>query len=352
MSIVNTSANPGSDANGATVKCPFDALWRRREKIEYVPDGTAVTNRYIYKDWLVLAITDGSGALLETYTHGADLSGEVGGEAGGIGGILASTQSGGAAFYAYDFNGNIIQVSAADQTQLAKHTYFPSGDVFLKEGLFDSLYQFSTKELDDPTGLTYYGYRHYASSLGRWISPDPLSDYAFSAHIVHHAWNRHRSELFKASLELRYVFISNKPLSRLDPMGLFAWPWPLNSRVCNKSSDQCMIVWYDKSNYSLLKPGECTSFWLDRGDFAYWNGDWFKCRGGMTCSIDDRPIDDYSDASNYLPPVGAVDFYDNWHPDPPGEDLCKQYCDCNAKSSRIGEMKDQCDCIDKCRGKQ
>jgi len=59
-------------------------LWRRREKVDYAADGTATTNRYIYKDWLVLAVTDGAGNLLETYTHGADLSGEVGGSAGGI----------------------------------------------------------------------------------------------------------------------------------------------------------------------------------------------------------------------------------------------------------------------------
>lgn len=36
----------------------------------------------------MLAVTDGEGNVLETYTHGADLSGSVGGGAGGIGGIL------------------------------------------------------------------------------------------------------------------------------------------------------------------------------------------------------------------------------------------------------------------------
>lgn len=162
---------------------------------------------------------------------------------------------------------------------------------------------------------------------------------------------RHRRELFKASLDPRYVFVFNEPLSRIDPLGLTDWPWPLNSRVCNNSSDQCLIVWNDKTGYSVLKPGECTSFWRDRGDFAYWNGDWFKCGGGKTCSIDDRPIDDYPDDPGYLPPVDEDDNPNNWHPGPPGKDLCQQYCDCNADSSRSGEMKDQCDCVDKCMGK-
>lgn len=99
-----------------------------------------------------------------------------GGGAGGIGGILASTQAGGAAYYHYDFNGNIVQVSGSNQTQLAKYTYGPFGEVLMKEGEFDSRYQFSTKELDGSTGMNYYGYRLYSPSLGRWINRDPLRE--------------------------------------------------------------------------------------------------------------------------------------------------------------------------------
>ena len=51
----------------------YDGLGRR-EKVEF-DAGVGVTNRYLYQDWLVLAVTDGAGNVLETYTHGADLSG-------------------------------------------------------------------------------------------------------------------------------------------------------------------------------------------------------------------------------------------------------------------------------------
>jgi RHS repeat-associated protein len=134
------------------------------------------TNRYLYQDWLVLAVTDVAGDVLETYTHGADLSGHVGGAAGGIGGILASTQTGGAAYYHYNFNGNVVNVSSSNQTQLAKYTYGPFGEVLLKEGEFDSRYQFSTKEYDSQTGLNYYGYRFYSPELGRWLNRDPIGE--------------------------------------------------------------------------------------------------------------------------------------------------------------------------------
>ena len=153
----------------------YDGLGRRRERVEF-DAGVGVTNRYLYQDWMVLAVTDGAGNVLETYTHGADLSGRVGGGAGGIGGILASTQVGGAAYYHYDFNGNVVSVSGSTQTQLAKYTYGPFGEVLLEDGLFDSRYQFSTKEYDSTTGLNYYGYRYYSPELGRWISSDPQNE--------------------------------------------------------------------------------------------------------------------------------------------------------------------------------
>ncbi len=157
----------------------YDGRGRRRERLQSAVaggDDPGSTNRYIYQDWLVLAVTDGEGNVLETYTHGADLSGQVGGAAGGICGILASTQASGSAYYHYDFNGNVVNVSSSNQTQLAKYTYSPFGEVLLKEGEFDSRYQFSTKEYDDCTGLNYYGYRVYSPGLGRWLARDPLGE--------------------------------------------------------------------------------------------------------------------------------------------------------------------------------
>ena len=176
----------------------YDGLGRRRDKVEHGDEGPS-TNRYLYKDWLVLAVTDGSGNVLETYTHGADLSGQVGGGAGGIGGILASTQVGGAAYYHYDLNGNIVNVSSTNQTQLAKYTYSPFGEVLMKEGAFNSRYQFSTKEYDYVTGLNYYGYRFYNPALGRWLNRDPINE--------------------NGGVNL-YGCVKNSPISIIDYLGL------------------------------------------------------------------------------------------------------------------------------------
>ena len=175
----------------------YDGIGRRRERVEY-GGGGVVTNRYLYCDWLVLGVTDGAGNALESYTHGADQSGQIGGGAGGIGGILASTQAGGAAFYHYDFNGNVVQVSGSNQAQLAKYTYSTYGELLLEEGTFDSRYKFSTKE-NDISGLIYYGYRFYSSDLGRWINRDPIGEHG-GIHL--------------------YEFARNSAINKFDPFGL------------------------------------------------------------------------------------------------------------------------------------
>lgn len=187
----------------------YDGLGRRREKVDY-DGGAGVTDRYLYQNWLVLGVTDGAGNVLESYTHGADLSGRVGDSASGIGGILASTQAGGAAYYHCDFNGNIVQVSGSNQAQLAKYNYSPFGEVLLREGAFNSRYQFSTKEYDATTGLNYYGYRFYSPALGRWPSRDPLEG---------------RKSYYITDMAVDgYIAYKNNPLNMVDIAGLYADP--------------------------------------------------------------------------------------------------------------------------------
>lgn len=176
----------------------YDALWRRREKVEYAPDGTALTNRYIYKDWLVLAITDGDGALLETYTHGADLSGQVGGSAGGVGGILSSARCQEIQCYHYDCGGNIAELTSLQQHPRAEYSYSPFGNITSQKGNCDSRYQFSTKEWDSKEGYLYYGLRYYDPENGRWLNQDSIGE--------------------KGGLNL-YNFVRNAPTVHIDPFG-------------------------------------------------------------------------------------------------------------------------------------
>ncbi len=55
------------------------------------------------------------------------------------------------------------------------------------------------KELNNESGLYYYGARYYASWLGRWISVDPM--------------------LHKNNFEAPYVYVNNRPIVMNDPDG-------------------------------------------------------------------------------------------------------------------------------------
>jgi RHS repeat-associated protein len=75
-----------------------------------------------------------------------------------------------------------------DEQELVQHAeYFPGGELWADEvnGSYQQrrpAYLFTGKELDEATGLYYYGARYYDPRQGQWLSPDPaLAEYAFGA---------------------------------------------------------------------------------------------------------------------------------------------------------------------------
>ncbi len=52
--------------------------------------------------------------------------------------------------------------------------YAPYGELFNGSATTDP-FKFTGKELDAETGNDYFGARNYASSMGRWMSPDPIN---------------------------------------------------------------------------------------------------------------------------------------------------------------------------------
>lgn len=68
--------------------------------------------------------------------------------------------------------------------------------------------KFTQKERDNETGLDYFRARYFASTHGRFTSPDPLLS---SATIYDpQTWNR-------------YGYVLNNPLRYIDPLGLYEW---------------------------------------------------------------------------------------------------------------------------------
>ncbi len=60
----------------------------------------------------------------------------------------------------------------------AHYTYDAFGNTVSQCGAMAAVFRFrfSSKYLDDETGLYYYGYRFYDPALGRWLSRDPIEE--------------------------------------------------------------------------------------------------------------------------------------------------------------------------------
>jgi RHS repeat-associated protein len=68
-------------------------------------------------------------------------------------------------------------------------------------------YKFTGKERDSESTLDYFGARHYASSLGRFVVPDPAGIFVADGSSPQ-SWNL-------------YAYVLNNPLINIDPFGLF-----------------------------------------------------------------------------------------------------------------------------------
>ena len=199
--------------SAAKLRLEFEYDWRGRRigKTVKAWSGTSYTNvcvlKFLYDGWNLAAELDANNAVVRSYIWGTDLSGSDQG-AGGVGGLLAvNVATNGVHFPAYDGNGNIAGlVSAASGAITARFEYGPFAEPIRVSGLVAKVMplRFSTKYLDEETGLYYYGYRYYDPSTGRWVSRDPIGE--------------------RGGLNL-YGFVGNNPTSRVDVYGLMDFHW-------------------------------------------------------------------------------------------------------------------------------
>ena len=79
--------------------------------------------------------------------------------------------------------------------------YTPFGEVFIEEknNKWTTPYKFNGKEMDEETGLYYYGARYYNPRTSVWLSVDPLAE--------------------KFANTSSYVYCYNNPVRIIDPTG-------------------------------------------------------------------------------------------------------------------------------------
>lgn len=157
----------------------YDGLMRRRIRKEFnwVAAHWMSTNevRYTLDGFLVVQERSALNISTLSFTRGTDLSGTFQ-NAGGIGGMLALSESPSAHYYySSDASGNITALLDARRTLVASYLYDPYGNTLFANGSKAALnlYRFSGKEQHPNSGTYYFTYRFYDPGLQRWVNRDP-----------------------------------------------------------------------------------------------------------------------------------------------------------------------------------
>jgi len=181
--------SPNYNSAGAT-SYTVDALGQRIAKWS----GGTMTNQYLYgADGQAVAEMDGSGNWLRTNVR--------------VGGQFLAELQGTKTYYRLNDHLGTVRAEFGSDGCLSTYTSLPFGDgqTTVANGCADiTLHHFTGKERDTESGNDYFGARYYASSMGRWMSPDPSMESEILE--IPQTWNR-------------YSYVYNRPLYGTDPDG-------------------------------------------------------------------------------------------------------------------------------------
>ena len=163
-------------------------------------------------------------------------------------------------YFQRDHLGSTMSVTDSLGAYVQQVEYTPWGEVFVERNSgssgYETPYLFNGKELDDETGLYYYGARYYDPKLSLWFSVDPLSYYNPLGH-DNHIDGKHNGGIFNQGNLNPYIYCYNNSVKYLDPNG--------EQVVAVHGTWSDNNTWEDKqgiSRYAAIKFGN-TSFNFD-----------------------------------------------------------------------------------------
>ena len=117
-------------------------------------------------------------------------------------GLVPDTVADTVAYYHSDHLGSSNVITSQAGNLISNCEYLPYGEFATKEGSNVTNYYFTGKELDDETGLMFYGARYYDPQIGRFITADTIVSQPFNPQSLN-----------------RYSYCDNNPINYTDPTG-------------------------------------------------------------------------------------------------------------------------------------
>ena len=132
-------------------------------------------------------------------------------------------------YYHPDHLGSSSYITNLDGEVSQHIEYVPFGEVFIEErnNTWNTPYLFNAKELDEETGMYYYGARYYEPRFSLWLSTDPLQE--------------------KYPAITSYCYVNNNPIRFVDPTGL---DWvDLDGNEVEDHSKIQVYIFYDPKSF-------------------------------------------------------------------------------------------------------
>lgn len=112
--------------------------------------------------------------------------------------------SGSVHYYFSDHLGSASVIASSAGIVQQQYFYYPFGGMQAAAGSDSNHFKFTGKERDSESGLDNFGARYNASSLGRFMTPDPLG-----------------GSLGDPQTLNKYAYVRNNPVTLTDPTGLY-----------------------------------------------------------------------------------------------------------------------------------
>lgn len=164
------NSRPGFERKNRTQAQSFEALnsqTMQRNSWHLIGRTASGPSVYLYDgkntDAAVLDELDTSGNVLAHYAQSPDVDEP-----------LAELRSGPTSYYQQDALNSVTSLSGGTGALVSTYAYDAFGNLTASSGTLANPYRFTGREFDPETGIYEYRHRYYDSSVGRFVSEDPI----------------------------------------------------------------------------------------------------------------------------------------------------------------------------------